>query len=323
VKIPKSWIEKWITYKWITYKGRRVPILKKEALATCVKFRNSPLELVSSSNFAKRFEQRGFLYKSFRYEKFPPSEVATMISRSSRKLDNLLKDSPFYRDYEQQLLGFFDERREGIMGSFVNYHVLVRSGKEEKLNVAQYLAALSEGEQVLARRYFSHSLKMVEITEPYAELIKDARVIFPNDNMGFIGIGTSFRIPNRAYDRVLNHEVGHMISSRLERESITKYYVFGPDVYAPYIKRVLPQVPPFVSTQGITRRERNRLFYKLELLSRSPSSEILSSMSLRSPEEGFSEAFSFYSSSNPEKVKLLKKRWPEAYDYFKKLMKGD
>jgi len=184
---------------------------------------------------------------SYNYERFPPREVATIISKSARKLDNLLKDSPFYRDYEQQLLGFFDDRPEGLLGSYVNYHLMIRSGTDKKLGVVRYLTALSEEEQALVRKYFGHSFDMVPVFKISSERIKNARAIFPNDNMGFIGIGASQSAPIHTYDVVLNHEVGHMISSRLERDSLLDYLEFGRHVYAPYIKRVLPEVSSAVS----------------------------------------------------------------------------
>jgi len=161
-------------------------------------------------------------------------------------------------------------------------------------------------EKVVVSIGAAHHLSLSELGKTPLGLGKNLFVAFPSSRI----LGAVY--PSR---RLVYHEFGHVLQAkhdRLER--------FMMEVYAPYVGRVLEPVTKQLLTFAKTGSVKDtfREFLRVLRFTREMQRRLLTPYSMTNPVEGYAEAFSFYM----HKPSLLKKKWPEAYVYFRDLEKS-
>lgn len=155
----------------------------------------------------------------------------------------------------------------------------------------------------------AHRLGLTELGKTSFNLGKNLFVAFPSSRIfGFV-------YPSR---RLVYHEFGHVLQAKHDR--LEKFMM---EAYAPYVGRVLEpitklteQLSTFVKSKGI--KDSFRELLRILRFTRETQQRLLTPYSMTNPVEGYAEAFSFYM----HKPSLLKKKWPEAYTYFRDLEKS-
>ena len=154
-----------------------------------------------------------------------------------------------------------------------------------------------------------HRVNLLELGKTPLKIGKTLFVAFPSSRI----LGTVY--PSR---RLVYHEFGHVLQAK--HDNLEKFLI---DVYAPYVERVLTPVTrlterltALTETEGF--KDLFRELLKVLRFTREARQRLLTPYSMTNPVEGYAEAFSFYM----HKPSLLKKKWPEAYAYFRDLEKA-
>jgi len=155
----------------------------------------------------------------------------------------------------------------------------------------------------------AHRLGLTTLGDTPLKIGESLFVAFPSSRI----LGTVY--PSR---RLVFHEFGHVLQAK--HDNLEKFMT---EAYTPYVERVLvpmsrltERVMAFTSAKGF--KDLFRELLKVLRFSRETRRRLITPYSVTNPVEGYAEAFSFYM----HKPSLLKKKWPEAYAYFRDLEKS-
>jgi len=330
LEVPSEWIE-----KWITKGGRKIPIVKKKYrkyFLWMVSFvRKSPIKVVDSRTVNKALSNAGFeSYHFLEFPAVPPPKVRKEILAQMDSFLNVIKGTPYEKEFQQISLSFHraTTATAAPYGFYTDANILRSSNSLERMLTKEFYAEFSAVDRARIRTYLGIKIPRTYGFDP--EVVKFADLAFPQGS-GAISIQV-YPVTHHIseYGHTFLHEAGHFIQSRFSDRFPGHYVDFGSKVYAPYISRVLPDGARFfdqsVKNYGRERSCVNRNFVRLRFyreLMRDPlDTPVLTLPSLQDPEEGFSEAFAFYANADPEKRRILRIKWPEAYDYFDFWLKG-
>ena len=235
------------------------------------------------------------------------------LSTLESRLPGLLKDV--------QLVNYKMPRLPLVGGITASDRIQVEVGRTAKRSVTIWgpykkllLSGLTGVDKDVAKSLVegvstAHQMSLSELGKTPFGLGESLFVAFPSSRI----LGTVY--PSR---RLVYHEFGHVLQAKHDR--LEKFMM---EAYAPYIGRVLEpmaeltkRLSSFTEVRGVKNLFRELL--KILRFSRETQHRLLTPYSMTSPVEGYAEAFSFYM----HKPSLLKKKWPEAYAYFRDLEKS-
>lgn len=326
-RVPPEWVE-----KWITKGGRRIPLIKKEFrqafLWTFSFTKKSPMRVVDPRTINETLEEAGFETLDFLEGVAAPHPgVRKKVLPQINAFLDFIRGTESEKVFQNVSLSFHRCTASGAtpLGFYVDSYTLGSSGKIERELTRQCLERFSAADRAQLELVLGITLPKVQ---EVPSVVKDlAEYAFPQES-GAISLQV-FPPKHRGaiYGHSFLHECGHFIQSRLATRAPDYYVDFGRNVYAPYLQRVLPEGAQFFQQAtkhySLSRPSVNRNFVRLRfyrsLMDNPLDTPVLTIPSLQDPEEGFSEAFSYYVHSNLERRRLLKLKWPEAYDYFETL----
>ena len=335
--------------KWITYKGRRIPIFKKSPPTETYKALSHLLigvrrgvfeaSLQAVKRFSKFLEEKNAKWMTVDDPiwKRHVSRVETYYS-----LHNVKAYKTNGKMYLPQIVRIdrtlrkLEKRFPGILSDV--HMVCVPSGKTPQTRAFVVIdkAHLEGGRLCRGHKghkfldsYFSKILKHIGVKEKYLTYrqLRSVRWIpetHPNDLLlayqftahfgaeptivAFVSSGYA----NACYpstDHIV-HEFGHILHNK--RDKLRKFML---DVYAPYLGRCIKGGFGKFPAQSMSGRAKLPHLVSLYQKDDAFRNAVFTPYSLINPFEGYAEAFRGYI-NHPQ---VLKQKWPEAYDFFRKI----
>ena len=340
--------------KWITYKGRRIPIFKKRPPTKTYKALGQLLAVTSGANleasfraikgFSRFLEEKGAEWMTVddpiwrRHvmrlkDYFPLRDVSHYKTNGNMHLPQILRIHRTLRGLEKRFPGLLS----GVHITCVPQGNSPKTKAFVVIDKAQLEGGAIYRSPKFSDLYLNKVFKHAGVVEDQMDYIqmRSARWI-PETHLDDLWCSNSFteyfkrnfggiepplvvfvsskhtttRYPSVGH---IVHEFGHILHDKRN-----KFREFMLDVYAPYVGRCVKA--GFGKFPLRTAYGSAKLPYLTELLHADAKfrSAVYTPYSLISPFEGYAEAFKGYI-VNPQ---TLSRRWPEAYEFFRKMERG-
>ena len=340
--------------KWITYKGRRIPIFKKRPPTKTYRALSQLLTVVSGvtlgasfravKRLSKFLEEKGARWLTAddpiwkRHVKrledyFPFGDVGTYKIDGKMYLPQIVRIDRTLREIEKRFPGILSgvhmtcipQGSSPSIRAFVNIDRAHLEGgtifKNPKFSdlyfnkIFKHAGVVKEHATYRQLRsvYWIPEMNPYELEElyRYTEHFKRYSGSIEPTLVTFVSSG--YADINRPSVSTIAHEFGHVFHDKHD-----KLREFMLNVYAPYLGRCAKGgLGKFPNQPRIGRA---KLPYLVDLYQKDAKfrSVVYTPYSLVNPFEGYAEAFKGYI-VHPQ---ILKRKWPEAYDFFRKMERG-
>ena len=330
--------------KWITYKGRRIPIFKKRPPTKTYKVLSQLLVVPSggkstaaaSFRAVKRFseflEEKGSRWMTVddpvwrkqvkRLEEWFAVDLKFYKKSGKMYLPQMIRIDRTLRKLERRFPGILSDVRmvcvpqplDPMVTAFVSIdkaHLeagsLYRSIAFQKryfTEVSKYVGVLKDRStysklqavRALTVAHLDELLYAFKFVEHKGVIRSPIVTLVSSEQQGVRGLSSD----------LVAHEFGHILHNKHN-----KLEEFMLNVYAPYVGRCVKALPHHVVPAGM-RLVRFTALYQKNAKFRNT---VFTPYSLVDPFEGYAEAFKGYV-NHPQ---VLKRKWPEAYEFFRKI----
>jgi len=334
--------------KWITYKGRRIPIFKKTPPSESYKALSHHLVIPSRSKSVIKASVRAVKRLSeFLEEKnakwvtkndpfwqkyikalehwYPLADVKRFKTPGELCLPQITRIDRTFRKLEKHFPGILSDVRIVCIPCTLKPYEAAFSIVDKAYIDAEPLYSFKFDEYYcdkifkyvgISKKHATYSqLRAVySIPENHIEDMEQIyryikyREVIEKPIVCFVSTGRKeIRYPNTL---TVAHEFGHVLQAKYD-----KLKEFMLDVYAPYLGRCIKAGFDDIPREGMTSFKKllrlNELYQKNVRF----RNKVFTPYSLANPGEGYAEAFKGYILF----PKILKQKWPEAYDFFRKI----